>query len=205
MTGKPLQTRSKPDGAPSDRSRCAWLILDDPLYVQYHDSEWGVPEWDDRALFELLVLEGFQAGLSWRTVLHKRAHFRQVFADFEPARVAVISDSRIKQLLADPGIIRNQLKIRAAIGNAQRFIELQEARGSFSEYLWSFVAGEQQVNNWADPADVPARTHLSSEISADLRARGFKFVGPTIIYAYLQAAGVVQDHLITCYRHAELS
>lgn len=205
MTSNVLPAGNEPVSPARERRRCTWLALNDPLYVRYHDTEWGVPERNDRALFELLVLEGFQAGLSWRTVLHKRAQFRLAFAGFEPAEVAGFTDSRVEQLLADPGIIRNRLKISAAISNAQRYLELQEHYGSFSAYLWSFVGGEPQVNHWGDLAEVPARTSLSGEVSAALRARGFKFLGPTTTYAYLQAAGLVQDHLTTCYRHAELS
>jgi DNA-3-methyladenine glycosylase I len=184
--------------------RCAWLVPNDPLYRLYHDTEWGVPLHDDRALFELLVLEGFQAGLSWRTVLHKRERFRQVFDQFDAGLVANYGAAKVEELMADAGIIRNRLKIGSAISNAQRFLKLQQQHGSFSSYLWAFVEGEPVVNHWQAGADVPSRTELSDILSRDLRTHGFKFVGSTIMYAYLQAAGLVQDHLQDCYRHAQL-
>lgn len=189
---------------PDGRERCAWLVPDDALYQQYHDSEWGVPLHDDRALFELLVLEGFQAGLSWRTVLHKRERFRQVFDNFDPQRVAGYGSAKVEELMADAGIIRNRLKINSAITNAGHYLQVQEQYGAFSKYLWAYVAGQSIVNYWSAGAQVPARSELSDAVSRDLRARGFKFTGSTIIYAYLQASGVVQDHLTGCYRHAEL-
>jgi DNA-3-methyladenine glycosylase I len=186
------------------RQRCAWLAPNDRLYQRYHDEEWGVPLHDDRALFELLILEGFQAGLSWRTVLHKRDRFRLVFDGFDPELVAAFDPARIEQLMADTGIIRNRLKINAAVTNARSYLVVQEQHGSFSKYLWSFVGDKRIVNHWSDSTQVPARTELSDALSRDLRARGFKFTGSTIMYAYLQAAGVVQDHLTSCYRHEEL-
>jgi DNA-3-methyladenine glycosylase I len=166
----------------------------------YHDREWGRPQRDDRVLFEFLVLEGAQAGLSWRTILHKREGYRRAFAGFDPARVARFTDARLATLLQDPGIVRNRLKIASARANARAFLAVQKEFGSFAEYLWGFVDGRPVVNRPRTPADVPARTALSDRVSADLRRRGFRFVGTTIVYAWLQAMGLVDDHLAGCDR-----
>ena len=176
----------------------------DPLLGEYHDREWGVPLHDDRTLFEFLVLEGFQAGLSWMTILRKRENFRKAFAGFEPERVAKFGVREVKRLLADAGIIRNRLKIEAAVHNAKRFLEVQKEFGSFSAYIWSFVKGKPVRNRFKTLRDLPARTPLSDLISADLKRRGFKFVGSTIVYAHMQATGMVNDHLTSCFRHREL-
>ncbi len=183
--------------------RCAW-VGSEALYVEYHDREWGVPVHDDRLLFEFLVLEGAQAGLSWLTVLRKREHYRRAFNQFDPARVARYGDERIERLMLDPGIIRNRLKIQAAIRNAQAFLEVQQALGSFAAYLWRFVDGEPRQNAWRKQAEVPARTAESDALSKDLVRRGFKFVGSTICYAHMQATGMVNDHTIDCFRYRQL-
>jgi len=175
----------------------------DPLLAGYHDREWGVPLHDDRKLFEFLVLEGFQAGLSWMTILRKRENFRKAFAGFDPKKVARFTAPDVKRLLADAGIIRNKLKVAAAIHNAQRFLDVQKEFGSFAAYMWSFVGGEPVVNRFRRLSDLPARTRLSDRVSADLKKRGFKFVGSTIVYAHMQATGMVNDHLIGCFRHGQ--
>jgi DNA-3-methyladenine glycosylase I len=185
--------------ADDGRPRCAWAG-DEPLYVAYPDSEWGVPARDDRLLFELLLLEGAQAGLSWITILRKREHYRRAFAGFEPRRVARFDARKRARLLQDPGIVRNRLKVESAVGNARAFLAIQERHGSFAAWLWAFVDGRPLVNRWRRPADVPARTPLSDRISRELRALGFRFVGSTIVYAYLQAVGVVDDHLLGCWK-----
>ncbi len=182
--------------------RCGWCG-DDSLYIAYHDREWGVPVRDDRTLFEFLILEGAQAGLSWSTILHKRAGYRRAFADFDPVRVARFNRRSVERLLGDASIVRNRLKIESAIGNAKAFLAVAEAYGSFSEYLWGFVDGEPVVNRWRRQNQVPASTPLSDAISKDLKQRGFRFVGTTIIYSHLQATGVVNDHVLGCFRHAE--
>ena len=179
--------------------RCGWAG-DDPLMVRYHDEEWGTPVHDDRALFEFLILEGAQAGLSWSTVLNKRERYRQVMAGFDPARVARFDARKKRRLLADPGIIRNRLKIDSAIRNARAFLAIQDEVGSFDAYLWAFVDGRQVVNRWRRLAEIPASTELSDRLSKDLKRRGFNFVGTTICYAFLQAVGVVDDHLVDCFR-----
>ncbi len=179
---------------------CCWGEVD-PLLGDYHDREWGVPLHDDRAIFELLILEGMQAGLSWMTILRKRENFRSAFAGFDPERVARFGRRDIRRLLADPGIIRNKLKIEAAINNANRFLEVRKEFGSFAAYFWAFVHGRPIKNRFTRLADLPARTPLSDRISQDLKKRGFKFVGPTIIYAHMQATGMVNDHLTTCSRY----
>jgi len=176
----------------------------DPLLADYHDREWGVPLRDDRKLFEFLVLEGFQAGLSWMTILRKRKNFRKAFAGFDPKKVARFAAPDIKRLLGDAGIIRNKLKIEAAIHNAKRFLEVQKEFGSFAAYMWSFVDGKSIRNRFRRLSDLPARTPLSDRISADLKRRGFKFVGSTIVYAHMQATGMVNDHLTSCFRHGEI-
>jgi DNA-3-methyladenine glycosylase I len=174
------------------------------LYVAYHDLEWGVPVHDDRTLFEFLVLEGAQAGLSWETILKKREHYRAAFDRFDPALVAGYGKRKQQALLADPGIVRNRLKIEAAIGNAQAFLAVQAELSSFDEYLWSFVGGRTKQNRWKTLTEVPARTPESDAMSKDLKRRGFKFVGSTICYALMQAVGMVNDHLVECFRHREL-
>jgi DNA-3-methyladenine glycosylase I len=184
--------------APS--ARCPWPTT--PLYVAYHDHEWGVPLHDDRRLFEFLVLEGAQAGLSWLTILNKRAHYRRAFDGFDPVKVARYGARKIAALLADPGIVRNRLKIAAAVRNARAFLAVQRECGSFDRYLWRFVDGRPVQNAWRTLQEVPARTPVSDAMSADLRARGFTFVGSTICYAHMQATGMVNDHLVTCPRHA---
>jgi DNA-3-methyladenine glycosylase I len=172
--------------------------------VRYHDVEWGVPVHDDRALFELLTLEGAQAGLSWSTILRKRQGYRAAFAGFDPARVARFTPARVDRLLTDGGIVRHRGKIEATIGNARAFLAVQGERGSFDAYLWPFVSGRPVQNSWSAPGQVPAASELSRTLSRDLVARGFRFVGPTICYAFMQASGMVNDHLTSCFRHREV-
>jgi DNA-3-methyladenine glycosylase I len=193
---------SSADTSPAP-ARCTWAKND--LAIAYHDDEWGVPLHDDRKLFEFLVLEGAQAGLSWDTILRKRVAYRLAFDDFDPPRVAAYGERKVRQLLADPGIIRNRLKIQSAIRNAQLYVGVQEAFGSFDAYLWQFVGGAPRLNTWSAPGQVPARTDQSDALSKDLRARGFKFVGSTICYALMQAVGMVNDHVVGCFRHAEIA
>ena len=181
------------------RVRCGWVTAN-PLYIAYHDREWGVPLHDDRLLFEYLTLEGAQAGLSWLTVLHKRQNYRAAFANFDPATVARFDEADVARLLADPGIIRNRLKINAAIANARVFLSIQREYGSFDSYIWAFVANTPIINDFASLADLPAKTALSDAISKDLRARGMGFVGSTICYAFMQAVGMVNDHTRDCWR-----
>ncbi len=186
------------------RVRCPWPG-DDPLYVAYHDTEWGVPEHDDRALFEKLVLDGFQAGLSWITILRKRDHFRRAFDDFDPERIARYRRPRIERLLGDPGIVRNRLKVEATVGNARAYLKLQaEEPGGFGRYLWSFVGGRTVVNEVRGAGDHPTRSPASEAMSKALAGRGFRFVGPTICYAFMQAVGMVNDHTLDCFRRKEL-
>ncbi len=187
----------------NQRQRCGWPG-DDPLMVRYHDEEWGVPVHDDRKWFEFIVLDAFQAGLSWKTVLHKRDAFHRVFHGFDPLRVAGMSEKALAGAMANPAIIRNRLKIRAAVKNAQAFLRLQETHGGFDDYIWTFTGGQVIQNNWKTPETVPARTDLSDTVSRALKQQGFSFVGSTICYSFLQAAGVVNDHLVTCFRHREL-
>ena len=184
--------------------RCGWCG-NDPLYVAYHDTEWGVPVHDDRRLFEFLMLEGAQAGLSWITILKKREAYRRAFAAFDAEKVARYGQRQVERLLADPGIVRNRLKIASAINNARRFLEVQETFGSFDAYLWRFVDGRPIINRWKTLGQVPASTKESDTLSRDLKARGFKFVGPTICYAHMQATGMVNDHLVGCFRHSEVT
>ena len=184
-------------------NRCEWCG-DDPLYVAYHDDEWGVPVYDDVQHFEHLVLEGMQAGLSWLTVLRKRDNFRRAFAGFEPAKVARFTPARVEKLLTDPGIIRNRMKVEAAVNNAARFSDVQKEFGTFTKYIWGFVDGRPVVNRWKLMGEIPAKTELAERISKDLKRRGFKFVGPTIVYAHLQATGLVNDHVTSCFRHKEV-
>jgi DNA-3-methyladenine glycosylase I len=189
--------------APDERRRCAWSITD-ALYLAYHDTEWGVPLHDDRLLFEFLVLEGAQAGLSWSTILRKREGYRAAFAGFDPHKVAAYGPDDVARLLADPGIVRNRLKVESAITNAQAFLEVQQEFGSFDAYIWRFVNGETIHNEWRALADIPSKTVEAETMSRDLKARGFRFVGPTICYAHMQATGMVNDHTVDCYRWAEL-
>jgi DNA-3-methyladenine glycosylase I len=186
------------------KPRCAWAGTD-PLYIAYHDREWGVPLHDDRKLFEMLILEGAQAGLSWITILRKREAFREAFDHFDPSKVAGYDQERVRELLNNPGIIRNRLKINAAVQNAQAFLKVVEEFGSFDRYLWRFVEGRPLRNRWGRGQDVPARTGESDVLSKDLKKRGFKFVGSTICYAFMQAVGMVNDHLPSCFRHAEIN
>ncbi len=186
-----------------DTVRCPWPGVD-PLYRKYHDEEWGVPLHDDLKLFEFLVLEGMQAGLSWSTVLRKRENFRRLFADFDPERVALFDSRRIELLLQDPSIIRNRRKVEGAVTNARAFLKVSEEFGSFDEYIWRFVEGRPLINRWESLSQLPATSPESILLSKDLVARGFKFVGPTICYAHMQATGMVNDHLVSCYRYREL-
>lgn len=186
-----------------NKVRCGWAG-NDPLYIKYHDTEWGVPVTHDRTLFEFLILEGAQAGLSWITILRKRETYRQAFDNFDPLKVAEYSDLKIKQLIGNPGIIRNRRKVAAAVINAQAFLKIQAEFGSFAKYLWSFVDYQPIRNNWETLKDVPTQTNISQFLSGDLQKRGFKFVGPTICYALIQAIGMVNDHTVDCFRHAEV-
>jgi DNA-3-methyladenine glycosylase I len=174
------------------------------LYVSYHDEEWGVPVHDDRLLFEFLVLEGAQAGLSWLTILRKRDGYRRAFAGLDPERVAAFGPRDVERLLADPGIVRNRLKIESAIANARAFLRVREEFGSFASYVWRFVGGETIHNEWRTMAEIPAKTTEAEHMSADLKTRGFRFVGPTICYAHMQATGMVNDHTVDCFRYAQL-
>ena len=184
--------------------RCAWAQGGDAQYLAYHDHEWGVPVHDDRKLFEFLILEGAQAGLSWSTILKKREGYRAAFADFDPVRVAAFGETETAALLLNPGIVRNRLKIAAAVTNARAFLEVQSEFGSFDAYVWRFVDGRPIVNAWRTKSDVPARTPESDALSKDLVRRGFKFVGSTIMYAHMQATGMVNDHTVDCFRHGEV-
>jgi DNA-3-methyladenine glycosylase I len=185
------------------KRRCAWVSLKDPLYLSYHDKEWGIPLHDDRRLFELLVLEGAQAGLSWSTVLHKREAYRKAFDGFDFNKVARYGETDVRRLLANPGIIRNRLKIRSAIKNARVFIDIRKEFGSFERYIWGFVGGKPVVNKFSDVKQIPARTELSDIVSKDLKMRGMSFIGSTIMYAYMQSAGLVNDHTVDCFCHKE--
>ncbi len=184
-------------------TRCAW-VGSEPLFVSYHDEEWGVPVHDDRLLFEFLVLEGAQAGLSWLTILRKRGGYRRAFAGFDPVAVAAFGPADVERLLADSGIVRNRLKIGAAIDNARAFLKVQEEFGSFDAYVWGLVGGETLHNEWRTMAQIPAKTPDAERMSADLKKRGFRFVGPTICYAHMQATGMVNDHTVDCFRWAQL-
>ena len=184
------------------RTRCSW-VNDDSLYVAYHDEEWGVPVRDDRRLYEMLVLEGAQAGLSWYTILKKREAYRRAFDGFDPDRIARYDDKKIASLLEDPGIVRNRLKVQAAIGNARVWLDLRESGIRFSEFLWAFSGGAPVINAWRRLEDVPAATPVSEAMSRALKARGLRFVGPTICYAFMQAVGMVNDHVTSCFRWQE--
>jgi len=182
--------------------RCPWP-KDDPLYVAYHDEEWGVPEFDDRALYEKLILDGFQAGLSWITILRKRDNFRRAFDGFDPGVIARYNKRKVESLMKDAGIVRNRAKIEGAISSARGYLEIMEKGPGFSNLLWDFVDGHPKVNRFRSISQVPAETPLSRAMSKELAGRGFKFVGPTIVYAFMQAVGMVNDHLLSCHRHAE--
>ena len=188
---------------PDGRKRCPWPKVD-PIYVAYHDEEWGVPEFDDRALFEKLILDGFQAGLSWITILRKRDNFRRAFDGFDPALIARYDARRVAALMNDAGIVRNRAKIEGTVKSARAYLDVMEQGPGFSALLWDFVDGAPKVNRFRSISQVPAETKLSQQISKELTARGFKFVGPTIVYAFMQAVGMVNDHLVTCYRHPQL-
>jgi DNA-3-methyladenine glycosylase I len=181
--------------------RCDWVPEADADYVAYHDDEWGVPSRDDRHLFEMLTLEGAQAGLSWSTILRKRDGYRKAFANFEAAKVARFTKKDVERLLQDPGIVRNRLKVESTVNNAQRVVELDE---SLSDYLWSFVDGQPLLNKWRKVFDIPAETAESKVMSKDLKKRGFRFVGPTVCYAFMQACGLVNDHTVDCFRYSEV-
>jgi len=183
------------------RVRCRWAPPDDLVYTAYHDKEWGVPVHDDRRLFEFLILEGAQAGLSWSTILHKRENYRKAFARFDANKVAKFTRKDVARLMKDAGIVRNRLKIESSISNAQAFLEVKREFGSFDAYIWSFVGGKPLLNRWRTGTHVPARTEISDKMSKDLKKRGFRFVGSTICYAFMQAVGMVNDHSTTCFRH----
>lgn len=191
-------------GKSVQKTRCAWAGAD-PTYVDYHDSEWGVPIYDDQRLFEFLVLEGAQAGLSWITILRKREAYRRAFAGFDPEKVARFNAQKLEQLMQDPGIVRNRLKLESAVNNARAFLKLQDELGSFSDYQWGFVDGKPLQNRRASLKDVPARTPVSDALSKDLKQRGFNFVGSTIMYAHMQAVGMVNDHVDACFRQVPVS
>jgi DNA-3-methyladenine glycosylase I len=186
----------------ADLVRCTWPGADE-LYLEYHDIEWGAPLHEDRRLFEMLILEGAQAGLSWITILRKREAFRKAFDNFQPEKVAKYDDKKIEQLMANAAIIRNRSKINAAIGNARAFLETKGEFGSFDKYIWQFVGGKPLVNKWKRGGQIPAKTKESQAMSKDLKKRGFRFVGPTICYAYMQATGMVNDHLVECFRYEQ--
>lgn len=192
-----MPSKSTNDG----KSRCGWSLAGDEQYIAYHDEEWGVPVHDDRKQFEFLTLESAQAGLSWATVLRKRENYRRAFANFDPEKVARFTTKQIEKLLTDPGIIRNRLKVNAAVTNARLFLEVQAAFGTFDNYIWSFVEGRPIRNVWQTTKQVPATSKESDALSKDLKQRGFKFVGSTIVYAHMQAVGMVNDHLVFCFRH----
>jgi DNA-3-methyladenine glycosylase I len=187
---------------PDKLHRCPWP-KQDPLYVAYHDEEWGVPEYDDRALYEKLVLDGFQAGLSWITILRKRDNFRRAFNDFDPEKIARYPKRKVESLMKDASIVRNRSKIEGAVLSARGWIEIMEKGPGFSNFLWDYLDGKPKVNRFRSTKEVPAETELSKKISKELVSRGFKFVGPTIVYAFMQAVGMVNDHLVKCHRHAE--
>ena len=189
---------------PDGKRRCPWPGQD-PFYVAYHDDEWGVPERNDRALYEKLVLDGFQAGLSWITILRKRENFRKAFDGFEPQKIARYTPKKIERLMQDAGIVRNRMKIEGAVASARAWLDVMEKGPGFSAFLWGFLDGEPKVNRFRSVKQVPAATPISNAMSKELATRGFKFVGPTIVYAFMQATGMVNDHLVDCYRHEHLS
>ena len=184
--------------------RCAWNSFEDPLYRDYHDDEWGVPVYNDDKIFEFLVLESAQAGLSWSTVLRKRENYRKAFAGFGPVKVAKFSAKDVEKLLGNAGIIRNRMKIEAAINNAQRFLEIKKEFGAFSKYIWGFVGGKPIINQWKTIKQLPAVTPESEALAKDLKKRGFKFLGPTVMYAHMQATGMVNDHTVDCFRYKQV-
>ena len=190
---------------PTTKKRCGWAEGLDEDYKKYHDEEWGVPVHDDRVWYEFIVLDGAQAGLSWSTILKKRENYRKAFAGFDPAKVARFDRRKVERLLKDPGIVRNRLKVESAVYNAKAFLKVQKEFGSFDAYVWRFVGGKTRQNRWRTLKQIPAETAESKAMSKDLKNRGFSFVGPTICYAFMQAAGMVNDHLVTCFRHKELS
>jgi len=207
MTASPqtqLSQGKQSEGAPTkdQLSKCEWC-LGDPLYESYHDNEWGIPCFDDHTLFEFLVLESAQAGLSWITILKKRENYRQAFANFDAKKIAQFDQNKVDQLLQNPGIIRNKLKINSTISNAQQYLMVQQQYGSFANYFWAFVDGKPIQNKWPSLSKVPTFTPLAEAISKDMKKKGFKFFGKTICYAYMQAVGMVNDHTITCFRHRE--
>lgn len=183
--------------------RCSWPA-NKPNDIAYHDTEWGVPLHDDRKLFEFLVLDAFQAGLSWSTIINKRENFRKAFDNFEPSTIALYDEDKVQDLLNDTGIIRNELKIRSTISNATQFLEVQKEFGSFDNYIWQFVGGQPIINKWEHLGQIPTSTHESEAMSKDLKKRGFRFVGSTICYAFMQGAGMVNDHLVSCFRYEEV-
>ena len=183
--------------------RCPWSADVSEAYTAYHDKEWGVPAWDDKRQFEFLILEGAQAGLSWSTILHRRAGYARAFADFDALKVSRFTPARVEKLLQNPAIIRNRLKVEATVTNARAFLEVQAEFGSFCKYIWGFVDGRPVQNRWRKQSEVPATSAVSDALSKDLKKRGFRFVGSTIIYAHMQATGMVNDHIVRCYRHAE--
>ena len=187
-----------------NNATCAWVPIGDDLYKTYHDKEWGVPVYSDRKIFEFLVLESAQAGLSWITVLRKRENYRKAFKNFDPVKVAKFTKATVNKLLKDPGIIRNRMKVEAAVNNAKRFLEVQKEFGSFSKYIWGFVDGKPIQNKRRTIKQLPAKTPLAEKIAKDMKSRGFKFLGPTVIYAHMQATGMVNDHTIDCFRHREV-
>lgn len=186
-----------------EKVRCSWCLGFDQ-YIEYHDKEWGVPVHDDQVHFEFLILEGAQAGLSWSTILKKRDGYRKAFAQFDPVKVARFSPAKIEKLLLNPGIVRNKLKVNAAVVNAQKFLEVQNEFGSFDKYIWSFVGGKPIINKWRVMKELPATSRESDALSKDLKLRGFKFVGSTVIYAHMQACGLINDHLMDCFRYHEV-
>jgi DNA-3-methyladenine glycosylase I len=190
--------------APADLPRCSWP-KNDPLYLAYHDQEWGVPEFDDRALYEKLVLDGFQAGLSWIIILRKRENFRRAFDDFKPEKIARYTPKKVERLLQDAGIVRNRGKIEGAIASARGWLDIMEKGPGFSDLLWDFVDGKPKVNHFKTSRQIPAETPISRAMSKELAQRGFKFCGPTIVYAFMQAVGMVNDHLVKCFRHDEVA
>jgi DNA-3-methyladenine glycosylase I len=192
---------STPLSHPDGLKRCPWPKLD-PLYVAYHDDEWGVPEFDDRALYEKLVLDGFQAGLSWITILRKRENFRRAFDNFQPEKIARYTPKKIERLMQDEGIVRNRMKIEGTVSSARAWLDLMDKGPGFSRLLWDFVDGNPKINAYRSTKQIPAETAISKKISKELARRGFKFCGPTIVYAFMQAVGMVNDHLVTCHRHA---
>jgi len=183
--------------------RCPWCEINE-LYIKYHDEEWGVPVHDDKKHFEFLILEGVQAGLSWLTILKKRDNYRKTYDNFDPVKIATYDQKKIDQLMKNPGIIKNLRKIEASINNAQRFLEVQEEFGSFDNYIWSFVNNKSVINSWKKDSEIPSKTELSDKISNDLKKKGFKFVGSTTIYAHMQAIGIVNDHIVNCFRYNKL-